>query len=80
MHLKGEKYSRDKNNKIQLIGVTAANMCGEKIPMFVKGKSKKSRCFKRIRHTQCRYRAQKRVGWTLNYLKGGSENRTESSR
>ena len=35
LHLKGEKCSGGKNSKILLTGLVAANMCGEKIPMFV---------------------------------------------
>ena len=53
MHLKGKKCSKDKNSKIQLTGLAAANMFGEKIPMFVIGKSNKSRCFKGIKSTPC---------------------------
>ena len=41
LHLKGEKCSGGKNSKIRLTGLAAANMCGEKIPMFVIGKSQK---------------------------------------
>ena len=60
LHLKGEKCSGGKNSKIRLTGLAAANMCGEKIPMFVIGKSQKPRCFKGIRSTPCRYRGQKK--------------------
>ena len=35
LHLKGEKCSGGKNSKIRLAGLAAANMCGEKITMFV---------------------------------------------
>ena len=60
MHLKGEKCSGVKNSKIQLTGLATGNMCGEKIPTFVMGKSKKPRCFKGIKSTLCRYHAQKK--------------------
>ena len=60
MHLKGEKCSGGKNSKIRLTGLAAANMCGKKIPMFILGKSDKPRCFKRIKSTPCRQRAQKK--------------------
>ena len=60
MHLKGEKCSGGKNCKIRLSRFAAANMCAEKLLMFVIGKSNKPRCFKRIRSTPCRYRAQKK--------------------
>ena len=62
MHLKGEKCSGSKNSKLWLTGLAAADMCGEKIPIFVTGKSNKPRCFKGIKSTPCpcRYRAQKK--------------------
>ena len=47
--MKGEKGGRGKHSKIQLTGLAAANMAGEKLPMFVIKKSKKRRCFKHIR-------------------------------
>ena len=60
LHLKGEKCSGGKNSKIRLTGLAAANMIGEKLPMFVIGKSQKPRCFKHIKSLPCRYRAQKK--------------------
>ena len=42
MHLKGKKCSGGKNSKIRPTGLAAANMSGEKLPMFVIGKSKKT--------------------------------------
>ena len=60
MHLKGEKCSGVKNSKIRLTGLATGNMCGEKIPTFVMGKSKKPRCFKGIKSTLCLYHAQKK--------------------
>ena len=38
--------------------MTAANATRDKIPMFVIGKSKSSRCFKGVKHLPCRYRNQ----------------------
>ena len=60
LHLKGEKCSGGKKSKIRLTGLAAANMIGEKLPMFVIGKSQKPRCFKHIKSLPCRYRAQKK--------------------
>ena len=57
LRLKEEKCSGGKNSKIQLTGLAAANMIGEKLPMFVIGKSQKPRCFKHIKSLPCRYRA-----------------------
>ena len=60
MHLKGKKCSGGKNSKIQLTGLVAANMCREKIPMFVIRKSNKPCCFKGIKNTPCQYHAKKK--------------------
>ena len=43
-----------------MTGLAAANICGEKIPMFVIGKSKKPRCLKEIKRTLFRYRTPKK--------------------
>ena len=59
LHLKGEKGGKGgKPSKVRLSGIAAANAYGEKLPMFVIGKSKKPRCFSGIRHLPSRYRAQ----------------------
>ena len=60
LNLKGEKCSGGKSSKIRLTGLAAANMIGEKLPMFVIGKSQKPRCFKHIKSLPCRSRAQKK--------------------
>ena len=60
LHLKGEKCSGGKNSKIRLTSLAAANMIGEKLPMFVIGKSQKPRCFKHIKSLPCCYHAQKK--------------------
>ena len=36
LHLKGEKCSSGKYNKVRLTGMAAARATGEKLPMFVK--------------------------------------------
>ena len=46
--------------KNALVGSTAANAIREKLPMFVIGKAKSPRCFKRVKHLPCRYRSQKK--------------------
>ena len=78
MHLKGEKCSGGKNSKTRLTGLAAANMCGEKIPMFVIGKSNKPIALRGLKALYVDTGCKKRVGWTTNYLKNVSENRTES--
>ena len=47
-HLSGEKCSGGKNSKVRLTGMAAASATGEKLEMFVVGKSKKPRCFKNV--------------------------------
>ena len=59
-HFKAEKCSGGKNSKVRITGHVAANAVGEKLPIFVIGKSKKPRCFKNVTSLPCRYRAQKK--------------------
>ena len=58
--LKSEKCSGGKLSKIRITGMAAANAVGDKIPMFVIGKSQKPRCFKNVKFLPCRYRNQKK--------------------
>ena len=51
--LSREKCSGGKNSKVRLTGMAAANATGEKVPMFVVGKSKTPRCFKYIQQISC---------------------------
>ena len=44
------------NSKVRLTGMAA----GEKLPMFVIGKSKTPRCFKHIKILPCKYKSQKK--------------------
>ena len=48
LHLKSEKCSGGKNSKIRITGLAAANSVGDKLPMFVIGKSKAPRCVKNV--------------------------------
>ena len=41
LHLKNENCVGGKYSKLRLTGLTAANAVGEKLPLFVIGKSKK---------------------------------------
>ena len=59
-HLKGEKCSGGEKSKVRLTGMAAASAVGEKLPMFVKWKSKNSRCFKNVKHLPCEYKSQKK--------------------
>lgn len=58
LHLKSEKRIGGKHNKVRLTGMAAANAEGEKLPMFVIGKSVKPRCSTGVINLHCRYRAQ----------------------
>ena len=58
LHLKDERCVGRKHSKLRLTGLAAANAAGEKLPMFVIGKSKSPRCFKNIKHLPCHYRSQ----------------------
>ena len=49
LHFRGKRCSGGKHNKVQLTGMAASNALGEKIPMFVIGKSASPRCFKYVR-------------------------------
>ena len=54
-HLKGEKCSGGKKNKVRLTG-----MVGEKLHMSVIWKSKNPRCFSNVKHLPCEYKSQKK--------------------
>ena len=58
-----KRCSVGKHSKVRLTGMAASNAPGEKIPMFVIGKSTSSRCFKHVRNIPSRYRSQKKA-WT----------------
>ena len=59
LHLKKEQCIGGKQSKFRITGMAASNALGDKISMFVIGKSVKPRCFKRIKKKPCRYCAQK---------------------
>ena len=58
LNLRSEACTGGKHSKICLTGMAAANATGDKIPMFVIGKSKSPRCFKGVKRLPCRYRNQ----------------------
>ena len=60
LHLKDEKCIGGKFSKVRLTGLAAANADGEKLPMFIIGKSKSPRCFKNLKQLPCRYRGQQK--------------------
>ena len=58
--LKSEKCSGGKLSKIRITAMAAANAVGDKISMFVIGKSQKPRCLKNVKFLSCRCRNQKK--------------------
>ena len=65
--MKGENCSGGKYSKVRLTGMAAASAAGEKLPMFVIGKSVKPRCFKHVKSLPCRYLAQPE-SWMSSFL------------
>ena len=65
--IKSEKCSDGKNNKLRVTGMPSGNAVGDKLPMFVIGKSKNHRCYKHVKPFPCRYIAQPKswMGCTL---------------
>ena len=61
LHFLGKRCSGGKHSKVRLTGMAASNTLGEKIPMFVIGKSASPRCFKHVCNPLCRYRSQKKA-------------------
>jgi len=59
-HLKGEKCSGGKKSKVRFTGMATGSATGEKLPMFIIGKSKKPRCFKNVKHLPCEYKSKKK--------------------
>ena len=58
--LKSEKCSGGKLSKIRITAMAAANAVGDKISMFVIGKSQKPHCLKNVKFLSCRCRNQKK--------------------
>ena len=61
LHFQGKRCSGGKHGKVRLTGKAASKALGEKIQMFVIGKSVNPRCFKHVRNLPCRYRSQKKA-------------------
>jgi len=58
LHFRGKRCAGGKHSKVRLTGMAASNAIGEKLPMFLIGKSAKPRCFKNRHNLPCRYRSQ----------------------
>ena len=57
MHSKGHKCSNGKHCKASLTGLAAVNAFGERLPMFVIGKSHNPKCFIGVKHLPCPYKS-----------------------
>ena len=63
LDLKDDKCSGGKHSKIRMTGLHAANMNGDKLPMFAIGKSKKYRCFKSVKNYLVVTETRIKAGW-----------------
>ena len=54
-----------KHSIICLTGMASANATGDKLRMFIIGKSKSPHCFKGVKHLPCRYRNQNK-SWMVD--------------
>ena len=55
-----QKCSGGKNSSVRFTGMAAENAIGEKLSIFVIGKSKTPRCFKHVQNIPCKYKSQKK--------------------
>ena len=60
LHYKGECCNGGKYSEVRLTGLAAGNATGEKLPLFVIGKSAKPGCFSGIKCLPCCNRSQKK--------------------
>ena len=60
LHYKGECCDGSKYSEVRLTGLAAGNATGEKLPLFVIGKSAKPACFSGINCLPCCNRSQKK--------------------
>ena len=66
------RFTQGENTaKIRLTRMAAANAMGDKIPIFVIGKSKSPCCFEGVKHLPCRYRNQNKIWMNSILLKSG---------
>ena len=70
---KCERYSGGKHSKVRLTGLAAGNATGEKLPLFMIGKSAKLRCFSCVKSLLCRYHSKKIQLDGLGFIYGVGE-------
>ena len=61
LHFRGKSCSGGKHSKVRLTVMAASKVFGEKVPMFLIGKSASPRCFAHVSYLSCRYRSQKKA-------------------
>ena len=61
LHLRCKNCSGGQHSNVRLTGMAVSNTLGDKIPMFLIGKSASPKCFKHVRNLLCRYRSQKKA-------------------
>ena len=73
LHYKGEHCSGGNHSKVRLTRLGAGSATGEKLPLFVIGKSARPRCFSGVKRSPCRYRSKKKkkAGWMEICLSNG---------
>ena len=70
-YFKNEKRTGGTHSKVCLTGMVAGNVNGERLPMFVIGKSKTPRCFKGVTNVPFAIGHSRKDGYHLNCLKNG---------
>ena len=73
LHLKDEKCTGGKHSKIRMTRLAAANMNGEKLPIFVIDKSQSLDVSRISKNYLAFTNARRKVGWIQRFSKNGSE-------
>ena len=78
LQLKSEKCVGGKHSKVRLTRLAAGNAVGNKLRMFVIGKSKKPRSSKELEICHVDIGLRRKVGWTAHFSRNGSGNKIVS--
>ena len=71
LHFRGKRCAGGKHSKVRLARMAASNALGEKLPMFVIGKSAKPRCFRQFVTSLVGIDLKRKHGWTEHCLRNG---------
>ena len=80
LHLRCKNCSGGQHSNVRLTGMAVSNTLGDKIPMFLIGKSASPKCFKHVRNLLCRYRSQKKAWMDGTLLRNGCTSSIVSSK